>query len=438
MWWALPLGYFYWYFDKFQPWAKQLIIHAFLLLASSEFLGYYMAEARHYSAVAAVTAGMIIAWLRDRPSIPHFLIISGFIPQLHIVSVPAYGIAVCVFLLHRLRDVTQKPIRFLVLGLTSAYWVLMAVVFLRIKTLSAAWQTHQIPAVDFNDINAYLKWSMDWFVHGTPLEYLIQVSPEKMIHSLWWIFPLTGTAIVAIVIKRNLLKSYEFPVIAASSIFLLIWPATVVLFFINSGTFSGERYSILFFVLFMFSLVYLWNKLLPGKIAFWIMCTILLFTIARNSNTKITYTTPDHRFVVENRDLLLNKKIMVLADTGSYAPAIPALSLIEGFFVGDTNFVQCAHGRHLENGTNVINEWATKPDTVVYWYGSTDEAWRSDSIWQYGGKGLYRVDGIPNENLCIKTGEVGECYQRCIKGKGVTDDGRSIPGITPHLDVYRK
>ena len=101
LWWLLPIGYFSINIKNFSNKKRFIVLLSFLLIISSEFFRSYLTEARHYSAIAASFATMIIVLLSDNVLIYklryHFLLLSLIPPLLHIISFPYYLILVFYF-----------------------------------------------------------------------------------------------------------------------------------------------------------------------------------------------------------------------------------------------------------------------------------------------------------------------------------------------------
>src|SRR4030043_135507 len=68
-WWLIPISFFALFLGGYSTKNKLTIIITFALLGASDFLGFYLTEAKHYSAIAAIYTTMILIMLRDKEKI---------------------------------------------------------------------------------------------------------------------------------------------------------------------------------------------------------------------------------------------------------------------------------------------------------------------------------------------------------------------------------
>src|SRR3989344_5314486 len=129
LWWTLPLGIFIVAYDKYSNKNRATVIFFFLLISSSEFLGYYLAEARHYSAIAAVFAAMLIVWMQD--------------------------------------VISWEKENYLLLGGYAVLGLLILGLYFEIKRISLDWQHPSMSNLNVKYLGSYLKWTIDWIFYGT-------------------------------------------------------------------------------------------------------------------------------------------------------------------------------------------------------------------------------------------------------------------------------
>lgn len=456
LWWILPIGYFVKYFNKYSTKNRFVITLALLLITSSEFFRFYLAEVKHYSAISAFFAFMIIILMEDKTSLSKlkykFLLASSAIPLLHMVSFPFYFLFLISFFINlkKNQNVGEKEENKTLLKYAIIFLFLIMLMYLRIRNISSVWQHPSLSNItNLSYINSYFKWTLDWIFHGTPFYPVFDLVPEIIKGNLVIVFILLGFPTVFSFAKSAFSKQRQ---ISFLNLFftniILLWPLTVFVFISQSGMFTGERYSIAILVMSLFAVSILtinlvWYFIEKDRTRL-ILCTIIsgfvffnLFQdVGQELNLKID--TAENKFVKENKEILGDKNVYLIADNGSYSSAIPTLSLINNVKV-NANYIHCRHGEFQIGERNKLNEWLEEhsKERVLLLSAKKSFIPQEDVVWEENDLVLYRIQTIEESQLC-DPGPFGECYIRCIKGASFSEDGRSIPGVAPHLDVYRR
>lgn len=457
LWWILPISLFTIYYDVYSNKNRAVIIFFFLLISTSEFLGYYLAEARHYSAIAAVFAAMLIVWMQDHVSWEkkkyRFLIISLLIPFLHMVSFPYWLIMVAAFFFNLFRSSApiDKKSNYLLLGSYVILGILIMGMYLEIKRISLDWQHPAVSNLNIKYMGTYLKWTLDWIFYGTPLYQIWSVFPAIIKNYLLYFFGLS-----ALSLGINAVRVYLFQrrreiglLFVLSVIVFSVWPVNVLSFLYVSGMFTGERYSIAILVIILFSISYalmeiLWRTKLDNSIKMrvgWIM--LLLLAIGNIINlipkSKLKLGSDENEFVKINKAILREKDTILIADNGGYSSAIPLLAILNNIPF-KVKFMQCRIGQFNQNEKNVFKEWLDghKNEKVLLLGAKQDFMATNEILWSGGDLALYRLTSVNESGLCNNMQTFDECYLKCFRGKyPAAVDQRSIPGTAPHLDIHR-
>jgi len=457
LWWLLPIGYFSVNLKNFSNKRRYIIFLSFLFIISSDFLRFYLSEARHYSAIAATFASMIIVLLTDKLPIYklryHFLVVSLLPPLLHLISFPYY-LALVVYFFYRFARESykeQKNYFFDMITLFNVYILFLLWIYFMISSLSAQWQNSGTGGVDISYLDSRLKWTLDWIFYSSPFYFLFKIVPSFIKDHLTLFFSSISIYLL-FNLKRNFFRNKSIPDI--TSIFPLIisfvWPLTISLVISRSGMFSGERYSIAILVMVFIGLSsYITNKIWQIKslkakqITFVVVVLVTLFYIFINilpvKNFKLD--SDENKFVRENISILMNNKNYLISDNGSYSTSIPMLSIINKVPF-NINFIMCRWGTfYSEDGKNTINQWLSEHPKDNVYFLTTGKALRGNNkiIWSSGQEKLYLIKSIDTLDLCNKNdySQISQCYVRCTIGEKPDTDMRSIPGVAPHVDITR-
>lgn len=457
LWWILPIGYFCLNLKDFSRQKKLTISLAFLLIAGSQFFRFYLAEARHYSAIAATYATMIIILLSDKISYYRlryrFLIISLLPPLLHLISFPYYFVLVVFFFYRLAKESFQehKAQFFDLLTIFSVYLLFIIWMYFQISKIAANWQHPSLNNFNIGYLNSYLKWTLDWIFYEGPLYPIFNLIPKIIKENLIITFGLLSIPLFGILIhkvffarKKLLDVTAVFPLIIT-----FVWPITVQAVIFRSGMFSGERYSIDILVVIFFGIAALVTRALFKiqniRIRYLSLLLVLalpaFFLFPKVISAKyFNLQTPENLFVKEYRNILMDNKSILIADNGAYSSSIPTQALIYNIPM-NVDFIACRYGTFFSNsGQNIFNDWLRQHlNQKVYFLTTGNELQGSNKLlWKSGLEKLYLLNSpINNTDLCQNQKNFDNCLVRCTKGADLSPDGRSIPGTAPHLDIYR-
>lgn len=457
LWWLLPIGYFSVNLSNFSNKRRYIIFLSFLFIISSDFLRFYLSEARHYSAIAATFATMIVVLLSDRLPIYklryHFLVVSLFPPLLHLISFPYY-FALVVYFFYRFAKESYKQYKiyfFDMITLFSVYIMFLLWIYSMISSLSSQWQNSGTGSVDMSYLDSRLKWTLDWIFYGSPFYFFFKVVPSFIKDHLTLSF---GSISIYLLfnLKKNFFRNKLIPDI--TSIFPLIisfvWPLTISLVISKSGMFSGERYSIAILVMVFIGLSsYITNKiwqiknLKTKRAMFVVIILVTLFYIFINilPVKNFELDSDENKFVRENISILMNNKNYLISDNGSYSTSISMLSIINKVPF-NINYIMCRWGTfYSDDGENTINQWLSEHPKDNVYFLTTGKALSGNNkiIWSSGREKLYLIKSIDTLDLCNKNDylQISQCYVRCTIGENPDADMRSIPGVAPHVDITR-
>jgi len=451
LWWILPLGIFIVAYDKYSNKNRAAIIFFFLLISSSEFLGYYLAEARHYSAIAAVFASMLIVWMQDIVSWEKkkyvFLAVAVLLPFLHMVSLSYWLVIVLAFFVNLFRNSIQKDRKenYLLLGGYMVLGLLILGLYFEIKRISLDWQHPSITNLNIKYLGSYLKWTIDWIFYGTPLYQAWAIIPDVIKNNLQYLFGLLTLGLGILFQKGRDIGLY----LVLLTIVLFVWPATVLTFLYVSGMFTGERYSIAILIIILLGISAtlmetVWKTQFSNTIKFRIGLVLSLLLLL-GSVTKFS-TMPsqkleseENKFVKQNSKFLKDKDTILIGDTGGYSSAIPLLAILNTapFKV---QYLQCRIGLFNRDEKNTLKQWLKEHvrDHVLLLGTRQDFMEPNEILWSVGDLALYRLTSVNESGLCNNMQTFDECYLKCFRGKyPASADQRSIPGTAPHLDVHR-
>jgi len=458
LWWLLPIGYFSINIKNFSNKKRFIVLLSFLLIISSEFFRSYLTEARHYSAIAASFATMIIVLLSDNVLIYklryHFLLLSLIPPLLHIISFPYYLILVFYFFYRFAVESykKQKKYFFDMVTLFSLYIIFSIWMYLQITNLSSQWQQPSINNINLIYINSRLKWTLDWLFSGTIFYLLFKLIPNIIKSHLVQFFGIITLYYFVNIRQLFIIKKNIFEV---SSTFLLItcciWPLTIALVTYRSGMFSGERYSIAILVIIFFGLstfiinvIYKINNLGAKQTSLIIIGLTTIFSILINilPIENFSLMSDENKFVRSDINIIINPDSYLISDNGSYSTSISLLSIINKVPF-NTNYIMCRWGTfYSDDGKNNINDWLSNHSNNNIYLLTTGNALTDNNeiIWKSGNETLYLIKSINESDLCSKNDylQVSKCYIRCTKGLEPSSDRRSILGVIPHLDIYRE
>ncbi|MCJ7805547.1 hypothetical protein MUP46_02795 [Patescibacteria group bacterium] len=456
LWWIIPIGYLCLHFKEFSRQRKLTITFAFLLIVSTPFMRFYLAEARHYSAIAATFATMLIILLSDNVTYYQlryrFLVISLLPPLLHIISFPYWFILV-VFFFYRLKQESFQKHKAQFFDLITIYGIYLPFIiwmYFQISKIAADWQRPDLKNISFSFINIYLKWTIDWIFYQTPLYPIFKIIPNILKNNLVTLFGIFSIPSFLLLIRKIFL--YNNKVLDVTAIFPIIitfiWPLTIAAVTFRSGYFSGERYSIAMLTIIFFGLSSITSKLLykikNNKIRH-LSISLVFILIAFSLFPKIisakyfNLETAENRFVKENKNLLMDGRNFLILDNGGYSSSIATLAVIFNVPLR-THYIACREGTFYSNGKNILNDWlkSHSKDKVYFLTTGMDLEGNNKIIWESGLEKLYLLaSSIGTSSLCSNLDTFGECYMRCTKGYDLSPDGRSIPGTVSWLGIYR-
>src|SRR3989344_77796 len=451
LWWILPLGIFIVAYDKYSNKNRAAIIFFFLLISSSEFLGYYLAEARHYSAIAAVFASMLIVWMQDIVSWEKkkyvFLAVAVLLPFLHMVSLSYWLVIVLAFFVNLFRNSLQKDRKenYLLLGGYAVLGLLILGLYFEIKRISLDWQHPSMSNLNVKYLGSYLKWTIDWIFYGTPLYQAWVIIPDVIKNNLQYLFGLLTLGLGILFQKRRDIGLY----LVLLTIVVFVWPATVLTFLYVSGMFTGERYSIAILIIILLGISIalmetVWKTQFSTTVKLRIglvLSSLLVFGSVTKfaTNPSWKFESDENKFVKQNSKYLKNKDTILIADTGGYSSAIPLLAILNDVPF-KVQYMQCRIGIFLSNGKNTLKSWMEehKKDNVLLLGTKQDFMSTNEILWSGGDLALYRLTSVNESGLCHNMQTFDECYLKCFRGKyPASADQRSIPGTAPHLDIHR-
>lgn len=455
-WWLLPITFFFIYYNRFSAKNKYLVYLSFFLLVSSDFIGFYLAEAKHYSAIGAAFALTVVSLFQDkipvRRRLNTFLLVSAVIPLLHMASFLYYfllNLLVFVYLwTNSSRKERVKNIK--KLAFWTAYIAFIAIMYLDIKRISTDYQHPSVNNIlDISAVNEYIKWTLDWAFFKTPLYFLFNAVPKIIKDNLLFVLPLSS---IPALYKTgiNIFKKQHKPRIHLWFLITIFffWPVNIVLFRYFAGMFSGERYSIgiivvIFFTISYFATELVWAKVGKDHLKHTIMAGSILvcaFFGVRTINFNFILTTPESSFISQNRSLLNDANNVVIVDNGSHVHALSLLARIRKVRIS-SEMHYCTFGEFYIDNKNTLNEWlAANKSKDIYIFTAPRAFMNADQVvWKDQNRVLYKLRGlVPQQELCVNPQDQKECYLSCLKGYPVSTDGRSVPGMVPHIDVYRK
>lgn len=458
LWWLLPILYFSLNLKNYSKRTTHIIFLFFLLICSSEFFRFYLSEARHYSAIAATFATMIIVLLVDKVPIHkmryHFLLISLLPPLLHIISFPYYIVFIIYFFYRLIKEsnAKNKVYIFDMATLFLIYLSFIVWIYYWISELSSSWQNPDINNINLGYINSRIKWTLDWILYGSPFYVVFKNIPGIIKSNLVLIF-FAASFLYANYLRKILFsRKYISDIITIFPlIILLVWPLTIAAVIFRSGMFSGERYSIVILLLTYFWLSSLiikqiWKvKNINHRYIYLSITTLVLLIIIIHGILPIPNVlseSAENRFVKENISVISNPNNVLIADNGGYSSSISMLSILNNIPF-KTNFVACRWETFFSvNGQNTLNDWLRDhaKDSVYFLSTGKPLTGNVEIVWKYDILTLYLVKSIDQQNLCdkIESQTIGECYTRCTRGHEPSPDKRSILGVTPHVDITRE
>ncbi len=457
LWWILPIGYFCLNLKDFSGQRKLTIIFAFLLIASTPFMRFYLAEARLYSALAATFTLMVIILLSDRTSYYQirykFFFASLLPPLLHLISFPYY-LALITFFFYRLFRESFKLHKehfFDLITLFLLYLIFVIWLYFQIAKVAADFQHPSFNNISLSFINSYLKWTIDWILYGTPFYLFFKVIPNVIKNNILILFGLLAIPSLLLFVHKNFLaaKKVSDVVTLFPIIIMFVWPLTIAAVIFRSSYFSGERYSIAVAVIILVSFANLLSSLLYRikNYRMHYLSTIFIFILIFSflfpkiiSAKYFNLETAESRFVKENRNLLMDGRNYLILDNGGYSSAVALLAIIYNVPL-KTNYIACRYEEvFYSKGQNVFNDWLKQhsKDSVYFLTTGKELEGNNKIIWKSGLEKLYLlISPISKSNLCPGLDTIGECYIRCTKGYGLAPDGRSIPGTATWLGIYR-
>jgi hypothetical protein len=456
LWWLLPISYFSMYLDKFKSIEKLSILASFLLLISSDFFRFYMAEARHYSAIAAVTFTIVLTLFRVVPKriIRYdFLIIATFLPLLHIVSFSVYISFVASYLtyLYLSKSVKLEKHRNLLI-FNFSYVVFILFLYVNISKISSIWQHSDIKnTLEINYVNSYMKWTLDWGFYKTIIYPAYQLIPSIIKNNLVQILLASNLLILPYIFNKfknkevSYFNKYGFLLIVT-----LIWPLTIITFSMKSLTFAGERYSISFITILFLLICYLTVRLIyktcrnkTSSVFFsclFILTIFVTFMVQVNTNKTWSYRSDEDVFTLENNTLINNADNVIVADNGAYSGSLKLYPILRRSSF-NSNLIECRFGNYIKGDKNSINDILTNNTYNKIYIFSPVKSYMNlkNVVWQSGDRVLYKFESpIPQEYLCTDINNIkSDCYASCFKGRTVSENGREIPGVVTHLDIWR-
>ena len=458
LWWLLPVLYFSSNLKNYSKRNRYIIFLSLLLICSSEFFRFYLSEARHYSAIAATFATMIIFLLVDKVPIHkiryHFLLISLLPPLLHIISFP-YFLVLIIYFFYRLIKESNNNNKMYVFDMVTYFLIYLSIIiwmYLEISKLSSSWQHPDINNINLMYINSRVKWTLDWILYGSPFYVVFKYIPNTIKNNLVIIFIVSSFLYSNFLRKILFSKKYisDIATILPLMIFF-VWPLTIAAVTYRSGMFSGERYSIVillvtYFLLSSLTIKQIWKiKNKKNKnIALGIVTLIVLMIIIRGILPihSVLSESAENKFVKENISIISNPDNTLIADNGGYSTSISMLSIINNIPF-KANFVACRWETFYSiDGQNTLNDWLRDHSENSVYFLSTGKplSGNIEIIWKQDLLTLYLLKSIDSHNLCNRNEShtIGECYTRCTRGHEPSPDKRSVLGVTPHVDITRE
>lgn len=457
LWWLLPIGYFSLRFSDYSKKRKLAVIIGLSFIITSELFRYYLAETKHYSAIGAVTAAILLVLFIDKVSLYkrryEFLAISSLLPLLHLISYPYYLVLLGGFFTHLFKTASKKKrgglVYLAVAGIVFQAFVIA--MYFKIKEISGDWQHPSLENIrSLNRISYYIKWTLDWTFYQTPLYPLYSVIPKIVKNNFVYIFGLVSIPIILASVKKIIKeKSEKFPIeYYLYSMIFVVWPLTTIAVSYRSGMFRGERYSIsVLTALFLLISLYISEILLKIKnlnlrrfLILGVFASLISsFYLGSVRNIDFSLATAEDIFIRQNPKLIADSANYILADNGVYSQSLSLHALIDGTPF-KASLVECRHGTFIKNGENALPDWLKeKQKDRVYIFGpKRDFMEETNIIWQEGGRFLYLLNDIDESQLCNEPFNYYACFLSCFKGSRLSVDERSVPDIAPHLDVYRE
>lgn len=454
-WWFLPVLYFSIRFDKFSLKNRFIISLSFVLLASSEFLGFYISEARHYSSIAAFFTLAILVLLDKQPFNKNlllnkkrhlFLSVLSVIPLLHIVSFPFYLFTLSLFFFYIFKKTKKgkRKANTRLLVVMVIYNFLVVLMYLDIKRISSVWQHPAKTIPELSSVNFYIKQTLDWFFYKTPVYPIFRALPAFAKNNLVPLFGITLVLLIPYAIKTLSANKDKFPfaLLLVSNVFL-VWPLTVILFKYQAGMFTGERYSVIVLPNIIFLISYCLYTILfrLSKNRLFLFAPIV-FSLIFSSGWLIqpnvwSVRSAEDIFVRENRDIISNPDNYIIADNGSYSSSLGIYAILNQTPLKAT-VLHCRYQHLIENGKNIINKLLKEiGEKNIYIFGPKREFMQEEKIlWVGKGRVLYLLEeSIPDKHLCNDPSNVKSCPFSCFKGISVDKTKRKVPGLAPHLDI---
>lgn len=453
-WWLIPISLFAFRLKSYSGKNKLIILTSFILLGASDFMGFYLTETKHYSAIAAIFFTMILLMLSDKAKIQKwgnlFLITAAVFPLLHIVSFPYYVCLVLLFILYYGKAVKKE--KFLkIIAAAFVYFALVFIMYLAIQQSGLAYQhpgLNNLKQIEY--FNAHLKWTLDWIFYGTPLYALFKIIPGLVVNNLFPLFILAGIPIAIYAVRKVILSlpsksptqdvTVIFPVLIT-----LIWPLTVAAVFYQSALFGGERYSIVILVITMFFvstlIVKVANKIISNGelvVISVIMFSFLIgcFGLVRNFKYwRPKVATAETIFIRDNPEIINNADNIIVSDMGAYTQSVQVLSELTGA-VFNAKYLFCPMGLFQKNGNSILNDWITRQKNKGVYFLSSGQPLNPENkvVWRYQYLTLYKLSRVDENLLCNDQNRLGNCYERCTKGEGLSDDRLRFPHTTPFID----
>jgi hypothetical protein len=458
IWWIIPIGYFCASFKNYSSSRKSAIILAFFLMISTDFLRCYLTEARHYSAIAASFATMVIVLLVDRASYYqirfHFFIASLLPPLLHLISFPYYLILVIFFFywLYREYDKKSKIYFFDLVTFYLIYLVFVVVIYFGISKISAGWQNPKLSNINLPYVNSIVKWTLDWIFYGTPFHPLFKILSTFIKGNFLILLSILAIPSTIFLVKKNIVNKIPYRDITTTFPFVVsfVWPLTIIAVVYRSGMFSCQRYSIAILVFVLFGLGDLISKIIfrlkksgSQKI---LLIAIIIILLLSNSPKPSTLKnplvdSPENKFVKENASIIENKDNYLITDNGTYSLGIPLLARINKIFF-NISLSECRSEIFYKDGVNIINGWLDKHSAAnVYLLTSgLPLSGNNQIVWRNGALTFYKIKKINDSDLCDNRGyqQISKCHLRCTIGHDPTRDSTVIPGVMPHVDITKR
>lgn len=450
LWWGLPIGYFLWQLQNYSRRTQGVIILGLTLAGTSVMNQFYVAEARHYAAVAATMAAMIIVYLSDRVWLNevkyHFLIISVLLPLLHLVSFPFYLTVVGFFLweLKREGKMTRKSWG-VIFGILTVYWIGVVWMYRAISVSSSGWQNPSWRNVveNLGYANYYFFRTWGWMLEGTWLFPGYRLLPEIISHHWPGILLLISPAVVVIMAGKIKAGTEKLSLGLMGGLLLtVVWPVTFAAVIYRSNYFTGERYSIAILPVIFLGVGEVIVSYLGKRT--WVVAVVAGLTLAGAMGRwgrylPIKLETAENQIVREQPDIWRDDKNTIVFDNGVYSEAAQTLAMINkvGYKITGIN---CRSG--FPGGEKNLNLWLATAKQPVYLWGPKQGFMETDKIkWEDEDYALYLLtEPVPGEYLCqagsSNLTDRSDCWSRCLTSGVKSPDRRYLKYTSPHTDVF--